>query len=271
MDKSAIYVARSDVALPLGWSLRRIDIVHSPSAAVWSWRFSKPPPFQFGVRATRSFTANCERRFAERVAIWVQIGSTQRHARGGDRPRPAILLRKFWRRRPDLNRGWRFCRPLPYHLATAPVGIGLCERVFRPRLEAATTACHSAGLWSHHLRATNGGIASGRDCTRRAERWAPERRVAERAGRGCRGPRRLKWSGKRDSNPRLRPWQGRTLPLSYSRPPTRAAAPHSGSAAVWKPQSYHSASRLSKATAASKPPCLERARLTTPRMPKDRR
>src|SRR3954467_2682511 len=27
------------------------------------------------------------------------------------------------------------------------------------------------------------------------------------------------WSGKRDSNPRLRPWQGRTLPLSYSRPP----------------------------------------------------
>ncbi len=27
------------------------------------------------------------------------------------------------------------------------------------------------------------------------------------------------WSGKRDSNPRLRPWQGRTLPLSYSRVP----------------------------------------------------
>src|SRR2546423_13728343 len=27
-----------------------------------------------------------------------------------------------WRRRPDLNRGWRFCRPLPYHLATAPLG-----------------------------------------------------------------------------------------------------------------------------------------------------
>src|SRR4029453_12135823 len=26
------------------------------------------------------------------------------------------------------------------------------------------------------------------------------------------------WRGKRDSNPRLRPWQGRTLPLSYSRP-----------------------------------------------------
>ena len=30
------------------------------------------------------------------------------------------LFRTNWRRRPDLNRGWRFCRPLPYHLATAP-------------------------------------------------------------------------------------------------------------------------------------------------------
>ena len=30
-----------------------------------------------------------------------------------------------WRRRPDLNRGWRFCRPLPYHLATAPTGNSL--------------------------------------------------------------------------------------------------------------------------------------------------
>ena len=28
------------------------------------------------------------------------------------------------------------------------------------------------------------------------------------------------WSGRRDLNPRLRPWQGRTLPLSYSRPNT---------------------------------------------------
>src|SRR3954468_23657599 len=28
--------------------------------------------------------------------------------------------------------------------------------------------------------------------------------------------RRL-WSGRRELNPRLRPWQGRTLPLSYSR------------------------------------------------------
>ena len=26
----------------------------------------------------------------------------------------------FWRRHPDLNRGSRCCRPLPYHLAIAP-------------------------------------------------------------------------------------------------------------------------------------------------------
>ena len=28
---------------------------------------------------------------------------------------------------------------------------------------------------------------------------------------------RKSWSGRRDLNPRLRPWQGRTLPLSHSR------------------------------------------------------
>src|SRR6185369_1838336 len=39
------------------------------------------------------------------------------------------------------------------------------------------------------------------------------------------------WSGKRDSNPRLRPWQGRTLPLSYSRSPNtkRTTLPLPGS------------------------------------------
>ena len=38
-------------------------------------------------------------------------------------PGPATRIAlENWRRRPDLNRGWRFCRPLPYHLATAPAG-----------------------------------------------------------------------------------------------------------------------------------------------------
>ena len=88
--------------------------------------------------------------------------------RPGTPPAPATVVvigkceRESWRRRPDLNRGWRFCRPLPYHLATAPSG--------RQR----------GGL---------GKTESG--------------------------------AGKRDSNPRLRPWQGRTLPLSYSARPGR--------------------------------------------------
>jgi hypothetical protein len=29
--------------------------------------------------------------------------------------------RKVLRRQPDSNRRWRFCRPLPYHLAMAPI------------------------------------------------------------------------------------------------------------------------------------------------------
>src|SRR5262245_318946 len=45
------------------------------------------------------------------------------------------------------------------------------------------------------------------------------------------------WSGKRDSNPRLRHWQARTLPLSYSRPSgvlpgTVATAPLQGNPIV---------------------------------------
>ena len=27
----------------------------------------------------------------------------------------------YWRRHPDLNRGSRCCRPMPYHLAIAPI------------------------------------------------------------------------------------------------------------------------------------------------------
>jgi hypothetical protein len=114
-----------------------------------------------------------------------------------------------------LNRGWRFCRPLPYLLATAPLGESARpERLARQRRVA------------------------------RGAEWALGPHVAKRAERGEGPPRgppsrtcatadnfrlacQLKlaqaesesWSGKRDSNPRLRPWQGRTLPLSYSRSP----------------------------------------------------
>ena len=58
---------------------------------------------------------------------------------------------EIWRRRPDLNRGWRFCRPLPYHLATAPVGTIDCAGKVRPRLcaGATTTARVRAGEDRH--------------------------------------------------------------------------------------------------------------------------
>ena len=53
-----------------------------------------------------------------------------------------------------------------------------------------------------------------------------------------RGRASRNWSGRRDLNPRLRPWQGRTLPLSYSRPPL-----HSTAAAYWVTiQSSHGSS-----------------------------
>ena len=53
-------------------------------------------------------------------------------------------------------------------------------------------------------------LGDGADWSARDWRGNPEKRV---------------WSGKRDSNPRLRPWQGRTLPLSYSRQPSRTLPP----------------------------------------------
>src|SRR5207342_1220706 len=93
------------------------------------------------------------------------------------------IASKNWRRRPELNRGWRFCRPLPYRLATAPLGR---DRPVVGWSETGRATCGDSDVWSW-----TGVMLSwqqGED-----------------------------WSGKRDSNPRLRPWQGRTLPLSYSR------------------------------------------------------
>src|SRR4029453_3031044 len=94
----------------------------------------------------------------------------------------------------------------------------LCTREVRPRLEAATTAMvrlkpgathdrrqvlHSTYLWSTFA-------ATPLWWTSFARGW-----LAIRSSLACQASEG--WSGKRDSNPRLRPWQGRTLPLSYSR------------------------------------------------------
>jgi hypothetical protein len=52
------------------------------------------------------------------------LNSVERVSTGEDRALTGLERpgKEVWRRRPDLNRGWRFCRPLPYHLATAPIG-----------------------------------------------------------------------------------------------------------------------------------------------------
>ena len=91
-----------------------------------------------------------------------------------------------------MNRGWRFCRPLPYHLATAPIGL-MREELGEP--------CGREGWLAN-----------------RSSKSPPEGPPSP--GYGGQPPHLTTsggWSGKRDSNPRLRPWQGRTLPLSYSR------------------------------------------------------
>ena len=114
MDKSAIYVARSDVALPLGWSLRQIDIVHSPSAAVWIWRFSKPSTLS--IWHLRNTFIHSELRTAvpgTRRDLSPKFESTQRTF---ERRGSTDFIEEIWRRRPDLNRGWRFCRP--YRIVT---------------------------------------------------------------------------------------------------------------------------------------------------------
>src|SRR4030095_16339611 len=63
------------------------------------------------------------------------------------------------------------------------------------------------------------------------------------------------WSGERDSHPRLRPWQGRTLPLSYSRPRGIRSVPqriqpkqdtHRGSCSIIHTDSLGTRARLSR-------------------------
>jgi hypothetical protein len=70
----------------------------------------------------------------------------------------------------------------------------------------------------------SGGLerAGGRGSARGTPRTDRSSVAGEWEG-GHRAPR-TKWSGKRDLNPRLRPWQGRTLPLSYSRSAQRPLA-----------------------------------------------
>src|SRR5690242_6462603 len=63
--------------------------------------------------------------------------------------------------------------------------------------------------------------------TRSIASWFPaDRRRTRNAARKPDGGFFGVWSGRRDSNPRPRPWQGRALPLSYTR--IRGNPYHSG-------------------------------------------
>src|SRR3954469_16800120 len=98
-----------------------------------------------------------------------------------------------WRRRPDLNRGWRFCRPLPYHLATAPVGINCTKEGSGRDSDAATTACegeavpHRASIShvrrprSERLRPQASGGAKSPKATASAQRGGEARGPTERS------------------------------------------------------------------------------------------
>jgi hypothetical protein len=73
-----------------------------------------------------SHSARRSQRRRPLIALWAHVSSACEVAGGGHLVAKSLEMgSEGWRRRPDLNRGWRFCRPLPYHLATAPIG---CER-----------------------------------------------------------------------------------------------------------------------------------------------
>ena len=91
--------------------------------------------------------------------------TTKNPARAGFQVLPWSYGKSIWRPRSELNRRTRICSPLHNHSATRPDDV-----------------LHLTGTW-------------------------PENNEAPRTGLHLET-----WSGKRDSNPRPRPWQGRALP-----------------------------------------------------------
>jgi hypothetical protein len=70
------------------------------------WRSSEPPPSQMRGRTTRRESTCCrsEDRAASATSVHLGAGACAW-------PEQAMQISQgFWRRRPDLNRGWRFCR-----------------------------------------------------------------------------------------------------------------------------------------------------------------
>src|SRR3977135_220054 len=56
----------------------------------------------------------------EGVSPAARVSGYAQHLRPSGRTFPTHSRKVNWRRRPESNWGWRFCRPLPCHLATSP-------------------------------------------------------------------------------------------------------------------------------------------------------
>ena len=96
-------------------------IAKYPKNTFCGWRFLDLHPAQSGRSKllapqllTRSHRLGAE-------ASWEQLGTQFDADHLVELVGNVNFPNENWRRRPDLNRGWRFCRPLPYHLATAPL------------------------------------------------------------------------------------------------------------------------------------------------------
>ena len=91
----------------------------------------------------------------------------------------------IWRQRPDSNWGWRFCRPLPYHLATSPRRKNFASFRFR--------------LWrKRHIHKVFPPAPPKANLLLRDpfSQWKKD----------------FNWSGQRGSNSLPPPWQGGALP-----------------------------------------------------------
>ena len=113
------------------------------------------------------------------------LASVDSHETMAQKKRPGCPGRfSNWRPRSELNRRTRICSPLHNHSATRPV---TCHSI----LPAAASACNRCKPSPEKTKPRGRGFVSEDDSV-------------------TGGP--LIWSGKRDSNSRPRPWQGRALP-----------------------------------------------------------
>ncbi len=98
----------------------------------------------------------------------------------------------------------------------------------RPQIPDRRPGCLQGLRWKIAAVPSPGRSVAGAESRRGGATIAGSRNRSswwrKRKGRRLASGRTRDWSGKRDLNPRLRPWQGRTLPLSYSRPSPAARA-----------------------------------------------